>query len=151
MTAWTGFDIARTFQTIGRHAMEFNATTARPYAVWVTANLGEFALGVGLCQVVASVGVLLAWLSAPGRCRERLSAPMAATCIGLFAVLSVVDLVGVNRGEVTRLWIFIGCFYQIPLAWACSLRDSQLAIAAVVGVTALHAAVGTTLVGFVVP
>jgi hypothetical protein len=151
MTAWTGFDIARTFQTIGRHAMEFKATTARPYAVWVTANLWEFALGVGLCQLVASVGVLLAWLSAPGRWRERLSAPMAATCIGLFAVLSVVDLVGVNRGEVTRLWIFIGCFYQIPLAWACSLRDSQLAIAAVVGVTALHAAVGTTLVGFVVP
>ena len=106
---------------------------------------------MGLCQLVASVGVLLALLSAPGRWRDRLSAPMAATCIGLFAVLGAVDLVGVNRGEVTRLWIFLGCFYQIPLAWACSLRDSQVAIAAVLGVTAFHAAVGTTLVGFVVP
>jgi len=151
MTAWTGFDIVRTFQTIGRHAMEFNATTARPYAVWITANLWEFALGVGLCQLVASVGVLLALLSAPGRWRDRLSAPMAATCMGLFAVLGAVDLVGVNRGEVTRLWIFLGCFYQIPLAWACSLRDSQVAIAAVVAVSAFHAAVGTALVGFVVP
>jgi len=71
--------------------------------------------------------------------------------MGLFAVLGAVDLVGVNRGEVTRLWIFLGCFYQIPLAWACSLRDSQVAIAAVVAVSAFHAAVGTALVGFVVP
>lgn len=151
MTAWTGFSIVRTFHSIGRHAMEFNATTARPYAVWVTGNLWEFALGTGLCQAAASVGVLLTWLSGPGRWRERLSHPMAATCIGLFAVLGAVDLIGVNRGEVTRLWIFLGCFYQIPLAWACSLRDSQLAIAVVVGATALHAAVGTTLIGFVVP
>jgi hypothetical protein len=151
MTAWTGFNIVRTFQSIGRHAMEFNATTARPYAVWITGNLWEFALGAGLCQAVASVGVLLTWLRAPGGWRERLSHPMAATCIGLFAVLGAVDLVGVNRGEVTRLWIFLGCFYQIPLAWACSLRESQRAIAVVVGVSALHAAVGTTLIGFVVP
>ncbi len=151
MTAWTGFDIVRTFQTIGRHALEFNATTARPYAVWITANLWEFAVGVGPCQLIASVGVLVVLLSASGRWRDRLSAPMVATCMGLFAVLGAVDLVGVNRGEVTRLWIFLGCFYQIPLAWACSLRDSQVAIAAVVGVTAFHAAVGTTLVGFVVP
>jgi hypothetical protein len=151
MTAWTGFDIVRTFHTLGRHAIDFNATTARPYALWIAANLWEFTVGVGFCQLIASVGVLLALLSDPGRWRDRLSAPMAATCIGLFAVLGAVDLVGVNRGEVTRLWIFLGCFYQIPLAWACSLRDSQLAIAAVLGVTALHAAVGTTLVGFVVP
>jgi hypothetical protein len=151
MTALTGFNVVRTFHSIGRHAMEFNATTARPYAVWVTGNLREFALGAGLCQAVASVGVLLTWLSAPGSWRERLLHPMAAACIGLFAVLGAVDLIGVNRGEVTRLWIFLGCFYQIPLAWACSLRDSQLAIAVVLGVTALHAAVGTTLIGFVVP
>ena len=151
MTASTGFNIVRTFQSIGRHAMEFNATAARPYAVWITGNLREFALGAGLCQAVASAGVLLTWLSAPGSWRERLSHPIAATCIGLFAVLAAVDLIGVNRGEVTRLWIFLGCFYQIPLAWACSLRDSQLAIAVVLGVTAFHAAVGTTLIGFVVP
>jgi hypothetical protein len=57
----------------------------------------------------------------------------------------------VNRGEVTRLWIFLGCFYQIPAAWACSMASSRLAIALVVGVTALHAAVGLTLISFVKP
>lgn len=151
MSAWVDFDIVRTFHIVGRHAMEFNETTGRPYGAWIFANLWEFAFGLGFCQVVLFVVTLVAGLRAPGGWRERLSRPVTAVCIGLVAVLGAVDLIGVNRGEVTRLWIFLGCFYQIPAAWVCSMLSSRLAIALVVGISAFHAAIGVTLIRFVMP
>jgi hypothetical protein len=93
----------------------------------------------------------VAGLRGPGGWRERLARPITSVSVGLLAVLSAVDLIGLNRGEVTRLWIFLGCFYQIPAAWACSMSSSRLAIALVAGVTALHAAIGVTLIRFVAP
>jgi hypothetical protein len=151
MTALADFDVVRTFRTLSRHAMEFNAAASRPYGLWISANLWEFAFGTGLCQLVVCAVALVAGLRGPGGWRERLSRPITSVCAGLLAVLSAVDLIGVNRGEVTRLWIFLACFYQIPTAWACSVLSSRLAIALVAGVTALHAAIGVTLIRFVVP
>jgi len=151
MTALADFDVVRTFRTLSRHAMEFNAAASRPYGVWIVANLWEFAFGTGLCQLVVFAVALVAGLRGPGGWRDRLSRPITSLCVGLVAVLGAVDLVGVNRGEVTRLWIFLGCFFQVPAAWACSMLSSRLAIALVAGVTALHAAIGVTLIRFVMP
>ena len=151
VTAWSGFDIVRTFQTIGDHAREFNETAERPYRIWITANLWEFAFGMGLCQAVAIVVALAFGLRAPGNWRQRLSRPIVAVCVGSLAVLLAVDLIGVNRGEVTRLWIFLACFFQIPAAYLCSTLNARSAIALVIGVTAFQAAVGLTLIDFVVP
>jgi hypothetical protein len=69
----------------------------------------------------------------------------------LLAVLAAVDLIGVNRGEVARLWIFLACFFQIPAAWVCSTLERRAAMALVVFSTALHTAVGVAMILFVVP
>ena len=113
----SGFDIVRAFRTIGGHAAEFNESAERPYGLWVTANLREFAFGMGICQVVVFCGALLYALRQPGNWRERLSHPLSAICAGLIAVLLAVDLIGMNRGEVIRLWIFLACLFQIPVAY----------------------------------
>ncbi|HXG72963.1 MAG TPA: hypothetical protein VNJ04_20400, partial [Gemmatimonadaceae bacterium] len=83
--------------------------------------------------------------------RARLFTPIAAVSIGLLAVLLVTDLLGVNRGEVIRLWIFLACFCQIPAACACARFTGHGAIALVLGLTILQMTLGTAMIRFVIP
>jgi len=147
----SGFDIFRAFRTIGGHAVEFNQSAERPYGLWVTANLREFAFGMGICQIFVFSGSLLYALRQPGNWRERFSHPLSAICVGLIAVLLAADLIGMNRGEVIRLWIFLACFFQIPVAYVCSRLDSRWALVLVVAVTALQTAIGLSMINFVIP
>jgi methylthioxylose transferase len=62
-----------------------------------------------------------------------------------------VDLIGVNRGEVIRLWIFLGCLFQIPSAYVCARLDSRSAAVVVLATTLLQDALGSSMVGFIVP
>jgi hypothetical protein len=66
-------------------------------------------------------------------------------------MLAAVDLIGVNRGEVIRLWIFLGCLFQIPAAYVCARLDSRAAAVLVLGTTLLQDALGSSMVGFIVP
>jgi hypothetical protein len=148
---WFDFELVGTFRRIGAHASEFNASHGRPYSVWVRANLGEFLFGVGFCQAAAFCAALVHGLRGGESWRERLTRPIVIVCLGLAGVLCALDLLGVNRGEVIRLWIFLACFFQIPAAYVCSILNSRGAMVLVVASTVLHAAIGTAMIGFVLP
>ena len=77
--------------------------------------------------------------------------PLTVICASLVAVLAVTDLIGINRGEVVRLWIFLACFFQIPAAYLCSREPRRTAIMLVTATSLVHAALGTAMVGFIVP
>jgi hypothetical protein len=152
IVGWTtGFRLLFAFRQIQAHALAFNAIEERSYAVWIVANLGELVFATGLAQAVL---VLVAPLAEPRRREgwtEWWSRPITLTTLGLLAVLVVTDLAGVNRGEVTRLWIFLACFFQIPAAYVCARVPGNGAIAAIIVVTVLHTALATAMVRFVVP
>src|SRR6185503_14880982 len=112
-----------------------NEAAGRPYAYWVGANLVEFLFGIGVCQAFLFGGVLLLAL------RENLA--IRALTLGLLAVLLVTDAIGINRGEVIRLWIFLGAFFQIPAAYACATLPGRTAICVVAACTLLQATLGT--------
>jgi hypothetical protein len=154
VAALSGFDAVRTFRRIGTHAVEFNQSTGRPYWVWVRANLWEFVFGVGLCQATSFCVLLWSALRGAGPWRERLTRPITALCLGLLAVLMAVDVIGVNRGEVIRLWIFLACFFQIPAAYVCTMLGGlggRAALLLVLATTALQTAVGVAMIHFVMP
>jgi hypothetical protein len=146
-----GFDLFPALRTIGAHAVEFNATAGRPYAIWARENLREFTLGVGICQAIlfcAALGDGL-WRSDPAA--PRLTRPIVVLCLSLFGVLIATDLIGINRGEVTRLWIFLACFFQIPAAYVCASLHSRAALGVVLATTLLQGALGTAMIGFILP
>jgi hypothetical protein len=147
----TNFDLFQALRHTSAHAVEFNATEQRPYRVWILGNLEEFLFGVGPCQAVLLAGALLSGLRGHRSWRVALTQPIATICAGLLAVLVAVDLIGINRGEVIRLWIFLACFFQIPAAWACSRFNGAGAITLVVAASALLVAVATSMIRFVVP
>jgi hypothetical protein len=138
-----GFDLVPALGQTAAHARAFNQTAGRPYAFWAGANLVEFLFGLGVCQAFLFCGVLLHVL--------RRNLAIRALTLGLLAVLLVTDAIGVNRGEVIRLWIFLGAFFQIPAAYACATLPGRTAICVVVACTLLQAALGTAMIGFVVP
>ena len=146
-----GFELIAAFRDVRSHAVAFNQTEGRPYAIWVRANLVEFLFGVGVCQVVLFATALIDRLREPGRWANRLADPIAVLTMGAASVLIVTDLIGLNRGEVIRLWIFLACFFQIPAAWVCARLGGRAAIIVVVSTSVLQAALGTAMIGFVVP
>ena len=50
-------------------------------------------------------------------------------CVSVLAMVGVADAIGVNRGEVVRLWIFLACLAQIPAAYVCRRLGSAFAFA----------------------
>ena len=103
--------------------MEFNVKAERPYSIWIWENLREFLFGAGVAQVVLVPAALMAGLWRAGRWKERLTDPITVVSVGVLTVLLAIDLIGVNRGEVIRLWIFLACFFQIPAG--VRLRSSR--------------------------
>jgi hypothetical protein len=144
---WFGFDLLAAFRLVGAHAVEFNVANARPYGVWVRENLREFAFGMGVCQAVLFFAAVADGYFVRARAAER-SSPILPLCLALAAILVTTDLIGVNRAEVMRLWIFLACFFQIPAAWVCARLGAPAAVL-VVAVTAVQGALGTAMIGFV--
>ncbi len=148
---WFGFDIFRVFQQLAGDAMDFNVKAQRPYSIWVLANLREFLFGAGVAQVALFPAALMAGLGRANSWKERLTRPITAVAIGVLSLLVAIDLIGLNRGEVIRLWIFLACFFQIPAAYVCARLEGRVGLALVVAVSIVQCAFGTAMIGFVRP
>jgi hypothetical protein len=72
-------------------------------------------------------------------------------CAAAAAMVGVADAVGINRGEVIRLWIFLACFWQIPAAYVCRRLDSRMAFTIVLIITLLQDALGSSMLAFIEP
>lgn len=152
MMVWFGFDLISAFRLVAADAVAFNVSAGRPYDIWVGRNLIEFLFGVGVCQVVLLVAAL-ADGTAGLRNRRDAPGPAAIVLLGtaIVAMVGLADIIGVNRGEVIRLWIFLACLWQIPAAYVCRRLESRVALTIVLIATLLQVALGTATVAFVVP
>jgi hypothetical protein len=155
-----GFDIVSVFVTMMRAATDFNERSGRPYGIWVIQNLKEFLLGAGL---IPSLVVLLtatalgrtAWLA--GRAaglsaaiRALFGSNAGALAASVCLCLCVVDLLGVNRGEVTRLWIFLGVFFQLICAESIVTRFGDATASVTLAAVCVQTIVTVTMVGFLI-
>jgi hypothetical protein len=146
-----GFDLWSIVRLLAEAAARFNVDARRPYGIWVWQNLFDFLIGLGVCQAVLAAPAILEGLMSGGPLRQRLTTPAVIVTVSLAVTVPVTDLLGVNRGEVVRLWIFLACAGQLPAANVCARLNSQLAIGIVLAVTLLHDALGTSMIGFVIP
>ena len=140
--AATGFDAVRQLVRVAAEADRFNASARRPYGTWLVANPVEFFLTLG-----APILVVIAW----GLWRRRpLSAPAAWTALAGFASVLAVDLLGRNRGEVTRLWIFLAVPFVLSAAGFLG-PERKGALLLSVAMLALQGGTMLAVVGFVIP
>ncbi len=146
MRAGMDFNLVRTLGGLMSDAVTFNETAQRPYGIWVVQNLFDFGFGMGVTQAV----LLAAPIALAVRARQW-TAPEFVFTAALAAVVLATDLLGVNRGEVPRLWIFLACLCQVPAAIVCARLESRAALMLVLGTSIIQGALGTAMMGFATP
>jgi len=67
---------------------------------------------------------------------------------GVFSTLVVLWLLGINRGEVTRLWIFLAMFVSMVAAYGCSSRPEVPLVDLVLAASITHIAIVLHMVAF---
>jgi hypothetical protein len=142
-----GYDLFANVAWVLDDAVRFNDRARRPYGIWVVQNVADFAAGAGLASLVLVIAGTWVAVRTPGHAAW----PAAALALSGLSMVAVVDLIGVNRGETVRLWIFLAAFLQLVPAWLCARSPRAWPFVAVLGLTALQAAVGVGMVGFVMP
>ena len=152
MILWFGFDLISAFLAVAADAAAFNVLARRPYDIWVRQNLVDFLFGVGLCQVILFVAALVDGVAGlkTGR-RSAGTVSIVLVCSAILAMVGLADVIGVNRGEVSRLWIFLACLWQIPAAYVCRRLESAVAFTVVLITTLLQNTLGTAMLAFIVP
>jgi hypothetical protein len=113
-----GFDLFRAFDFVLADAVKFNAVARRDYGIWLWQNLKEHLLGMGAASAVVFAGLGVAAFRRPVIAAGSDGAMRALVAGGVLTLVTL-DLLGVNRGEVTRLWIFLTPLAQAAVAYAC--------------------------------
>lgn len=145
-----GFNLVSAFRIVAAHATAFNIHAARPYSIWIRQNVIDFLFGAGICQIVVFGPALVDGLISTAA-RDRFTDPFIILSLALLAMLISIDLIGVNRGEVIRLWIFLACLFQIPAAYMCTRLNSGPAFTLVLATTLLQDVLGASMIGFIGP
>jgi hypothetical protein len=101
--AFYGLNLVTMVESIILFGRKFNQEIGhRPYGIWLYGNPWEFFLGVGTPVLLLNVPVLPSvWQIFKQR---RLSARALGLMVATITLL-LIDFIGVNRGEVMRLWI----------------------------------------------
>lgn len=142
-----GFNVFDAFFYAFNDARRFNAITNRPYSVWIVLNLRDFFLNMGVPQSVLFLVALASTLrTLMTRGRSVLRRNDVLLVLSFATTLVTLDLVGVNRGETVRLWIFLGVFLQLIAAQACAIRGGFRVFATVLAISVLQTAVCLTIV-----
>ena len=150
------FDLLQAFRVAFADAVNFNREAGRPYSVWLFANLKETFLAMGIAQALFLALVVLhlartlcravtSRQSSLGTC--PLETPVVFT-LALVGALAFLDLAGVNRGEVTRLWIFLFCFMTATTAWFIDRWQQPWRFQLILTLTLLQVVVQSEIVWF---
>ena len=142
----TGFNLIEGFLYCLKDAAHFNSNN-RPYSIWIFQNLLEYVIGAGLassCVLIISLGKLKRanW--------KNLIDKIANVALVIFlATILILNFSGANRGEVTRLWIFLTPMQALLAGYFCHKLFSRDAYLVPLGASYIQASISITSIGFV--
>jgi hypothetical protein len=152
MVAAFGFDVFGALSHVSQDAQRFNGLIRPDYAEWLRPNLREFIVSAGiavsLLSLVIAVEALAKLVARSATPREILVDPCAMLAVSLLGTVLVLDLAGINRGEVSRLWIFIAVLFAPVVSAACVTRLPKGWFHVLLACTLLQTVFTVRLVGF---
>ena len=149
------FDLIKAFQFILNDATNFNLESQRGYRVWFLQNIKEFFYSAGTPAVLIFIysvsQILLNWKTL---LKQKIIywSSEHLFIISLLLTFGFVIIMGINRGEVSRLWIYLAVLFQIPASLFIA-RSSQSPVPFFIVASTLVAQTIVALqkVGFVIP
>jgi hypothetical protein len=144
--AFTGFNFIEGFLYCLKDAAHFNISN-RPYAIWIIQNLKEYVIGAGLASSFILFIHLLKFRSVNWSDHAERNANVAL--IIFFATILILNFSGANRGEVTRLWIFLTPIQALLTAYFCHKLYSKNGYLVPLGASYIQASISITSIGFI--
>jgi hypothetical protein len=148
------FDLLRAFQYVLKDAIGFNLNDKRNYWIWILENPKEFIFSAGIPVMLLFIYLaseMISQLKILGRNIARW--PIDKLYIlSLVATILVLIVLGINRGEITRLWIYLAVFFQVPAAYFLAKIDySQRVFFLVACTLVIQSLITLPRVGFIIP
>jgi len=111
LAVWLGYPTFRVMLLCLRNNGYFNAASGRTYWPWVVVNPLEYSvsLGFALAGLAAWAWAREVWRAARSRSLKGASAALLAAV----TVLLGLNFLGLNRGETSRLWLFLSPFFVV--------------------------------------
>ncbi len=142
------------------HNWDYIAAPQFGYLRSLALNLKEFFISMGMPQSImffVFCGSLIAGLISVSRKKREggkgvlayLMQPGPLLLVSCFFTLLVIDLLGVNRAEITRVWIYMMVFMDMCIAFFMGERESRVTFYTLLACKVFQTAVTIYLVGFV--
>ena len=148
------FDLVEALRSVLKEQASFVLETHRGYWPWVGGNTKEFLYAAGTPIMVIFVYWVarIVWQWGTSRKGVMHWSMDTVFVLSLLVVFGAVVFLGVNRGETSRLWIYLAVLFTIPasLLIARSPR-SPLLFFSVASALVIQSIVALQRVGFVVP
>lgn len=148
------FNMLHAFQYVIKDATAFNIKAERVYGIWLLENPKEFFFAAGLPIIMIFIYLVISMFSQrKWAVKNILHWPIENLyTFSLILTFCSVLFLGVNRGEITRLWIYLAVFFQVPAALflAKQVRSNSVFFL-VVGTLIAQSLVTLQRVGFVIP
>jgi hypothetical protein len=147
------FDLFRTFMYVFKDLINFNANGQRDYWIWLGENIKEFFYGVGvpitIITIYMTMHILTQWKASSDFIPLSVENVFVMSVVITFFILV---FLGINRGEVTRLWIFMAVFFQVPAAIVMAKQvKSNVLFFLVAGTLVVQSIVTLHRIGFIIP
>lgn len=147
------FDIFQAFLRILKDAASFNTTDNRSYSIWLRENLKEFFYAAGLPVMMVFVYLFFNLI---GQWKDLFKKGLHWSIentyfVSLLITFCVILFLGINRGETTRLWIYLAVFFQVPAAiYLVKVVKSNLAFIILAGTIVLQTLVSLQRIVFII-
>jgi hypothetical protein len=148
------FDLLGAFRYVLKDAADFNIRAGRPYRLWVAEDFKEFFYSVGTPVMVIFIymtsRVLAQWKVLKFNLLHWSMENIYV--LSLLVTFGVVIFLGVNRGEISRLWIYLAVFFQIPASLLIAkIPRSAIPFFLVASTLVLQSMVALQRVSFIIP
>lgn len=136
----------------------FLAGEGRRYEIWVVQNLKNFFINLGFLQsiiffiilsnILYGIIVKIKKFYSFKKVTQSIIKPGILLALSVFFIILILDLAGISRGEVIRIWIFIMAFFPVIVAYYCVKRKNSLTFYIVLLGNILQSAISISMVEF---
>jgi hypothetical protein len=148
------FDILQAFLYVLKDAVNFNLIDKRDYWIWIGENPKEFFFSAGIPIMILFIYLASRLISQLPEIKYHLTrwSMEDIYVLSLLVTFCAVLFLGVNRGEITRLWIYLAVFFQIPAAlFLAKIEHSRVIFFFVAATLVIQSLLTLQRVGFVIP
>jgi hypothetical protein len=148
------FDLLSAFQYVLKDAISFNSIDQRNYWIWFWENPKEFLFSAGIPVMVLFIYLASDSISQVKTLGVKITRwPVDKIYIvSLLATILALIMLGINRGEITRMWIYLAVFFQVPAAYFLARIEYSKVIFFFIACTlVIQSLITLQRVGFVIP